>query len=585
MKRPTLTALAVLVVACSNAPGIQLFTAGRSSIVVGESTQLLFAADAGAVLSIDQGIGSVTGRSSVTVSPTVTTTYHLTATRIGGGFSTASTTVTVGHGSPVRLTFDAFSTEVAADAPVTLTVSVRDAFGNVVTDYAGTLHFVLTDSAAPLVSDVAFTPSMQGRADVSLLFFTEGEQSILVSDTTNAALASSTAIRVRPGTASTYALSALPASAMAGEGLGLTIQAVDRHGNVVRNYAGTAHVSSSDPTDRLPADGGFANGMRSVSLAFVTAGSHFATVSEVGGTITANTSTVDVVPGAALFVVSFFPAAEAWAGTAANANVKAQDGFGNAITSYAGTITFDSSDAAAAKPGDVTLDGSQGGSVNVSVTFNTIGPQMLVARDTAVATITGSGAATVHGLVYTDPASGGKVRLIKNASSNASLVQLDLVSNATLFAVTAGTNDTIRNGVFAAGMNLPLDSTKVAADATLIGTAAPAGSGLVLNLGTTGTRAIAAALNMTTKVLHSGVSQRRTAAGVATPLGDATLRPFPGAASFYYSLRLRLTPGASAGTVFDGQALAAGFHAAVRDRSGTDVFQNADFAIGRLEVR
>ena len=36
----------------------------------------------------------------------------------------------------------------------------------------------------------------------------------------------------------------------------------------------------------------------------------------------------------------------------------------------------------------------------------------------------------------------------------------------------------------------------------------------------------------------------------------------------------------------DGQALASNFRAAVRDRSGTDVFSGvADFSIGKLEVR
>jgi len=43
--------------------------------------------------------------------------------------------------------------------------------------------------------------------------------------------------------------------------------------------------------------------------------------------------------------------------------------------------------------------------------------------------------------------------------------------------------------------------------------------------------------------------------------------------------------GAAVGTIFDGASLGSKFHAAVRDRSGTDVFQNADFAIGKLEVR
>jgi hypothetical protein len=63
------------------------------------------------------------------------------------------------------------------------------------------------------------------------------------------------------------------------------------------------------------------------------------------------------------------------------------------------------------------------------------------------------------------------------------------------------------------------------------------------------------------------------------------VRPFPGTASFFYSLRLRLTPNAPAGTVFDGQNLGSKFRAAVRDRSGSDVFAGVDFAIGKLEVR
>ena len=59
----------------------------------------------------------------------------------------------------------------------------------------------------------------------------------------------------------------------------------------------------------------------------------------------------------------------------------------------------------------------------------------------------------------------------------------------------------------------------------------------------------------------------------------------PGASSFYYSLRLVLTPGATVGTVFDCAALPSGFRAAVRDRSGSDVFSGPDFVIGKLEVR
>ncbi len=714
----------------------------------------------------------------------VTAAVHsATVTEVGGTISATTTAVSVSNAAAARVTLQGLAAQVVVDDPAIVTVTVRDSFGNPTTNYAGTLHFALTDLDAPPLGDVTFNPAMLGTKDISVVFFTAGDQSVLATDTTNASLSGSTATRVNHAGAFTYSLSPLPSGSVAGEPLPLTVTAVDRHGNVVKNYAGTAHVSSTDPTDRLPADGGFTGGIRTVSLAFVSAGSHLATVSEVGGTITANTTSVDVVsgdavqllvsgasatagaaasttvtakdtysntvgsyagtiafsstdaqavlpggftfattdagqhtfsvtlktagaqtvtasdaahslsgtggftvapasgtncsvtglpasaaagaqlglrvtvkddfgnvatgysgtigltssdgsaqlsaaatfagtdagsrafsaqlrlagpqtvtasdgaspfscqgnvtivPGATLFLVTF-AGTDAWAGTPVVATVRAQDGFGNGVTNYAGTIAFATSDAAAATPANVTLNGTEGGTTNVNVTFNTVGLQTLTATDTVVSTATGTGTQTVHGLVYTDPSSGGKVRVVKNAASTASIVQLDVVSNTSLFAVTLGTNDSVRNGVFAAGMNLPLDTAKVGPDATFLVTTAPAGSSALLSLGT-GTQAKAAAIN--NGVLYSGISQKRVdaTAGAASNnmRGDVSVRPFPGASSFYYSLRLKLTPGAAAGTVFDGQNLGAKFHAAVRDRSGSDVFQNADFAVGKLEVR
>ena len=334
---------------------------------------------------------------------------------------------------------------------------------------------------------------------------------------------------------------------------------------------------------------GDVTGKTSVTVSPAATTAYTLTASKNGKSST-STATLSVV-AKKVFAVTF-ASPDAWAGTAVAATVKAQDSFGHTLTTYAGTIAFTSSDAAAATPANVTLNGTEGGTATVNVTFNTVGPQTLTATDTAVSSTTGTGNASVHGLVYTDPPSGGKVRLVKNATSNASLVQLDLVSNATLFAVTAdGTAATVRNGVFAAGMNLPLDASKVSAGSPLITTTAPSGSSAVLSLGTTGTpRAIGAALSAANAVLYSGISQKR--AGTPAPpatapvvLGDVSVRPFPGVASFYYSLTLRLTPGATVGAVFDGTNLGSKFHAAVRDRSGTDVFQNADFAIGKLEIR
>ena len=708
----------------------------------------------------------------------------ITVSQLDGSPAPGSASVSVVPAAANRIALEGLPLSVSVDTDTGVNVTIRDAFANVVTGYTGRVHFVVTDPAATAIPDVTFTAAMFGSADVKLQFGTEGDQSIIASDAANPGITGSAATKVKPGSARAYSLSALPASALAGEPLALTITAVDAHGNVARNYGGTAAVTSADPSDRLPAAGGFSNGVRNVSLAFVTSGPHFATVVEVGGTIHADTTTVSVVSGdAVLFLVSggsatagaaaqstvtakdtygntvvsysgtisfsssdatatvpgsftfqsgdsgrhaftltfrsagnqsvsvsdgradgsasfsvsaaagaacnlidlpataaagaqvglrvvvrdafgnlasgyagtiglasddaaaqlgpaatytgtdagahaftiqlrtagsrtvtatdtalaaltcqgsttvvpgatllavAFSGTDAWAGTAVNATITAQDAFANRVATYAGTVAFTSSDAAAVKPANVTFTAADGGQKMVGVTFNTMGSQTFTATDTAVAATTGTGSQIVRGLLYTNPVSGGRVRLVLNTTgSNASVVQLDLVSNTSLFPLTAGTNDTVRNGVFAAGMNLPLDATKVGADAALIRTTPPTGSGAVLTLGSA-PQAVAAALS--NGVLYSGVSQKRfdTTAGAAANnrRGDVAVRPFPGGNSFYYSLRLKLTPGASPGTVFDGQALASNFRAAVRDRSGTDVFGGvADFSIGKLEVR
>jgi len=73
MKRLSLTTLAVLFAAAcgssKNPPSIEVFTAAPPSIALGDSAQLIFAAESGSTLSINQGVGDVTGKTSVTVSP------------------------------------------------------------------------------------------------------------------------------------------------------------------------------------------------------------------------------------------------------------------------------------------------------------------------------------------------------------------------------------------------------------------------------------------------------------------------------------------------------------------------------------
>ena len=75
------------------APVISAFTATPSAIAQGQATTLSWTVSGAPSLSIDNGVGAVSG-SSRSVSPAQTTTYRLTATSSAGS-STASFTVTV----------------------------------------------------------------------------------------------------------------------------------------------------------------------------------------------------------------------------------------------------------------------------------------------------------------------------------------------------------------------------------------------------------------------------------------------------------------------------------------------------------
>ena len=75
-------------------PVVGFFSASPSVVMPGQTTILSWSVSGAASLSIDNGVGDVTGVSSRTVAPSGTTTYRLTA-RNAAGTASAQTTVTV----------------------------------------------------------------------------------------------------------------------------------------------------------------------------------------------------------------------------------------------------------------------------------------------------------------------------------------------------------------------------------------------------------------------------------------------------------------------------------------------------------
>ena len=118
------TATESVVLEVNNLPVVDI-TSESAAITEGGSTTLNWTTAYTDTLSIDQGIGDVTGTTSTVVSPLVTTTYTITATNVYGS-RTDSVTVTVNN-LPVISSFEASANPITQGAATTLSWTVTGA--------------------------------------------------------------------------------------------------------------------------------------------------------------------------------------------------------------------------------------------------------------------------------------------------------------------------------------------------------------------------------------------------------------------------------------------------------------------------
>jgi hypothetical protein len=78
-----------------------------------------------------------------------------------------------------------------------LTLTVEDAYGNIVTDYTGTVHFTSTDGRALLPANYAFTAGDAGaHTFIGPVLYKRGKQKITITDTLNSSLTGSVIVNV-----------------------------------------------------------------------------------------------------------------------------------------------------------------------------------------------------------------------------------------------------------------------------------------------------------------------------------------------------------------------------------------------------
>jgi ELWxxDGT repeat protein len=147
-----------------------------------------------------------------------------------------------------------FPSYTTAGVAGNLTVTLKDAYGNIATGYTGTVHFTSTDAQASLPANYAFTSGDAGVHTFRATLKTAGTQSITATDTTTASLTGTDGgITLNPAAASQFIIRA-PSGVTHGVAFNLTVMVEDAYGNVITGYTGTIHFSSTDSTATLPAD-------------------------------------------------------------------------------------------------------------------------------------------------------------------------------------------------------------------------------------------------------------------------------------------------------------------------------------------
>jgi hypothetical protein len=145
-----------------------------------------------------------------------------------------------------------FPSSVAAGVAGSLTVTLKDAYGNIASGYTGTVQFTSSDAKAALPANYTFTSADLGKHTFSATLKTAGTQSITAVDTGTANLqVTDPGITVKSAAASRFVLSA-PSSVQPGVAFSLTVTVEDAYGNIVTGYVGTVHFTSGDRRAKLP---------------------------------------------------------------------------------------------------------------------------------------------------------------------------------------------------------------------------------------------------------------------------------------------------------------------------------------------
>ncbi len=262
----------------------------------------------------------------------------------------------------VSLVFDVPSTITAGSAEG-ITLTALDAFGNVATGYTGTATFssqIGGVAITGLPGSYTFMSADQGSHLFAVSFKSAGSQIITATDSNDIALISQAQVQVTSAAAKLVITSQPASMVTAGNNFGLIVEAVDSHGKLDSNFNGLVTMTLAGN----PVHGSLGgvvtvqavNGIATFSgLTLNRAGAGYTLKATSGSVTTATTRAIAVTANSASQLVLITqPPGTIAAGSPFGLKVAAEDGYGNVIRSFSGSVTL----TLASGPAGATVEGN-----------------------------------------------------------------------------------------------------------------------------------------------------------------------------------------------------------------------------------
>lgn len=336
------------------------------------------------------------GQAIVTVVFTTAGAQSLTVRSADNSLDPATVQTVVAPGEVTAFTVTPNLSAVAAGDDVVVTVQAFDQYGNLATNFTGTV--TLTSSGTnPDLGDVMPAPFTltDGVANATVTLVTAGNRQITATTTTTGGPVTgiSGQIAVTSSAATTLTVVSGPGTAVAGQPQNYVVAATDIYGNIDTNFNGNIDTTSNDPNAQFTTPVALVNGQATIPVTFQTSGPRTLTFSSGGAPFIVTTNVdVDAAQATQFTVTAGVPVLNA--GNMLNIVVTALDQFGNVDENYTGLVMLTApGDPQATLPTPFALTNGVG---SQPITLRTAGAQTITATDTNTSAITGSTSVTVN---------------------------------------------------------------------------------------------------------------------------------------------------------------------------------------------